>query len=456
MKKSEYAGLLHKYTFKLLSQAVIVLAAVVPCIAQDNMSTRTIAVGARFGNEQKSDLSVTFVIGAFPGPPNDHINPQRFHEIAQAGIDVIVPFWGTMDGVKNPSMLDMAHEAGLKVLAMDKRIGPLTRSADAKYDPSVIREIARDYKDHPALFAYGIRDEPPADLFPRLTDIRRLFETLDPEHPALVNLFPGYATPQQLGTKSYRDYVRKFIDVFDPVVIMYDHYPLKVNRKMNTGWHDDLSLFRRESRAASIPFWIFIQCQGIRGYLRVPNQEEIFWQAATSLAYGARGIWWYRYWTQPPSEESISATEPPVQQPGSMIDRYGNRSPSWNYVCRTNEFLHKAGSALSGWDNANVARIHSGRQKIEGDCPFVLLSDGDFNVVAGTFTRQGNVRLVIANDSYEQPATFHLKATTPLKITNVIISYNAAVPADPNSATPAKWALAPAGCILIELASLPR
>ncbi|MHC4540570.1 MAG: hypothetical protein ACYS74_12440, partial [Planctomycetota bacterium] len=69
-------------------------------------------------------IASEFIIGAFPGPPDGQINLARFREIANAGIDVIVPFWGTMDGVHNPDMLDLAQAAGLRVLAMDKRIGP--------------------------------------------------------------------------------------------------------------------------------------------------------------------------------------------------------------------------------------------------------------------------------------------------------------------------------------------
>ncbi len=126
----------------------------------------------------------------------------------------------------------------------------------------MVESIARDYKAHPALFGYGVRDEPPADLFGRIGEVCRLFRKLDPDHPPLMNLFPGYAKPEQLAMEDYRDYVRKFIEVVDPAVLMYDHYPFKTNRAIDTGWHRDLSLFRRESRRADIPFWIFIQCQG--------------------------------------------------------------------------------------------------------------------------------------------------------------------------------------------------
>jgi hypothetical protein len=393
-------------------------------------------------------ITSEFIIGAFPGPPDGHINLARFREIANAEIDVIVPFWRTMDGVHNPDMLDLAQAAGLRVLAMDRRIGPITLTVDAEYDPAVVESIVADYKAHPALFGYGVRDEPPADLFGRLSEICRLFEKLDPAHPPLMDLFPGYARPQQLGTENYRDYVRKFVEEVDPVVLMYNHYPLKTNRTVDTGWHRDLALFREESRKADIAFWVFAQCQGIRGYLRVPTREEIFWQAATALAYGARGIWWYRYWTAPPENEAQQ--QQPPRHPGSMIDRHGNRSPSYYSVQETNRFLRRAGPALLGWDNANVARIHDGHIQTPGECPAVSLTGDDFDLVAGTFTQGKAIRVVLANDSYEQPAVFHVSASAKLRIQNVVASWSAQLP-DNLNARAAAWSLGPAGCVLVEL-----
>jgi len=399
--------------------------------------------------KQEKAIASEFVIGAFPGPPSDQINLTRYREIAEAGIDVIVPFWSTMDGNNNPNMLDLAHAAGLRVLAMDKRIGPITMTADSKYDPSVVESIARDYKTHPALFGYGVRDEPPAELFGRISEISDLFRKLDPDHPPLIDLFPGYATPKQLETANHCDYVRKFVEQVDPVVLMYNHYPLRVNRKADTGWHRDLAMFREQSRKAGIAFWVFAQCQGIRGYLRVPTREEIFWQAATALAYGARGIWWYRYWTAPPENEAQQ--QQPPRHPGSMIDQHGNRSPSYYNVQETNRFLRQAGPVLLGWDNTHAARIRSGQIQARGERPAVSITGNDFTLVVGTFARGKTTRLVLANDSCENPAAFDLSAAGNLRIQKVIVSWNAKLPADLN--TPATtWSLGPAGCVLIELA----
>jgi hypothetical protein len=412
------------------------------------LSVLSCAIGAEESTQPipATDLAAQFIVGGFPGPPDGEINLARFREMAEANIDVIVPFWGTMDGSSNPQMMDLAHAAGLRVLAMDKRIGPQTMSPDAPFDPAAIRAIVSDYKNHKALFGYGVRDEPPVGMLPRVAEISRLIRRLDAAHPPLIDLFPGYAKPEQLGVPDYREYVHRCIREAEPPVLMYNHYPLKVDRAIDTGWHRDLSIFREESRKAGIPFWLFAQCQGIRGMLRVPTREEIFWQAGTSLAYGTRGVWWYRYWTQPPAEGEDPAI---VRHPGSMIDRNGKRSPSYYHVQAANRFLRKAGSALIGWDNRHVARFKDGKL-LGGECPAVKPAGAGFDLVVGTFVRGAARRLVIANDRCDHRATIQLIVREGLKSGKIIASLEAEAPVDPADAT-AGWTMSPGGCIVLEL-----
>jgi len=134
-----------------------------------------------------------------------------------------------------------------------------------------------------------------------------------------------------------------------------------------------------------------------------------------------------------------------------MIDRHGNRSPSYYNVQETNRFLRQAGPALLGWDNSNVARIHNGKLQAPGECPAVSLSGDRFDLVVGTFTRGESIRLVLANDSYQNPAAFDLSAASDRRIQKVIASWNAKLPDDLNTPTTA-WSLGPSGCVLIELA----
>ena len=134
-----------------------------------------------------------------------------------------------------------------------------------------------------------------------------------------------------------------------------------------------------------------------------------------------------------------------------MIDQHGNLSPSYCSVQETNRFLRQAGPALLGWDNSNVARIHNGQIEAPGECPAVSLSGDHLDLVVGTFAHGKSIRLVLANDSCENPAILRISATSDRRVQKVIASRNAKLPTDPNSPA-ATWSLGPAGCVLIELA----
>ena len=133
------------------------------------------------------------------------------------------------------------------------------------------------------------------------------------------------------------------------------------------------------------------------------------------------------------------------------IDQHGNRSPSYYNVQETNRFLRRAGPALLGWDNSNVARIRNGQIQAPGECPAVSLTGDDFDLVVGTFTQGKSIRMVLANDSCEHPAAFRISAANNRRVQNVITSWNAKLPDNPNTPA-AAWSMGPAGRVLIELA----
>ncbi|MCC6820110.1 MAG: hypothetical protein IT579_05200, partial [Verrucomicrobia subdivision 3 bacterium] len=63
-----------------------------------------------------------FVVVAYPGPPPQAVNDARYREIAEAGIDIIVPANGTFTAAQNLRAMDLAQAAGLRVIPIDTRI----------------------------------------------------------------------------------------------------------------------------------------------------------------------------------------------------------------------------------------------------------------------------------------------------------------------------------------------
>ena len=276
------------------------------------------------GSENKKEASKSaqnspglhekFIIMGYSGPPAGELNLERYQEIADAGIEILVPGNGTFSAEQNLNAMDMAQKVGIGIIPVDMRVLPFALKPDISIDPEMIRTIVYDYKNHPALAGYVIKDEPNADLFPSLAELSALFREKDPNHEPLINLFPSYGSPVQLGFDDYRSYVSSFIKTVHPGLLSYDNYALRVGSTWYDSWYSDLEIVREETKKAQIPFMVFVQSEGIREGLRVPNRSEILWQVNTALAYGARGIGWFCYWT-------------PCARPGIPSRGRGSTSP---------------------------------------------------------------------------------------------------------------------------------
>lgn len=92
-----------------------------------------------------------FVVGAFGGPTLNHYNFEKFKEIADANIDVLVPGNQSVDSPANLKALDLAEKAGIRILTWDKRVCPMTVTTAAPIDYIAIKNMTEDYKNHPAL-----------------------------------------------------------------------------------------------------------------------------------------------------------------------------------------------------------------------------------------------------------------------------------------------------------------
>jgi len=390
-----------------------------------------------------------FIIMAYSGPPPEEVNLERYQEIADSGIDYLVPANGAVNAEQNLQAMELGAQVGVGIIPVDLRLFPFELKPGIEADAVGIKAIVKSYKDHPALAAYVVKDEPNANLFPALKEICDVFRVEDPGHPPLINLFPSYGSPVQLGFADYRAYVASFIEIVEPELLSYDYYPLRNEVTMYDGWFNDLSIAREEAQRAGIPFLVFIQSEGIKGYLRVPNRAEILWQVNTVLAYGAQGIGWFCYWTPAPDQgfhQAEGAAPPLVEKHyNAMIDINGNRTEVYDYVREANLYLKKAGRGLLGWESTDVARYEAGKMIEGGASPIVVPNGNDANIVVGTFRKDGRIRLVISNARCDVPAGFSLKLSGEHKIAGVFSS----IDADP--AGKLEWNLKPGGSIVLDM-----
>jgi hypothetical protein len=193
--------------------------------------------------------------------------------------------------------LDVAQRHGLRAQLTDGLL-----SSAALEDPAQrekLDALITRVRHHPALYDYFITDEPCATNFPALGKLVAYLRERDPMHLAYINLFPTYASNEQLGTKgdtvtAYREHLRQYVDIVKPGLISYDHYQFSVKGD-NEGYFLNLAMIRRAALDAKLPFLNIVQAATWAPSMRVPTDDEVRYLVYTSLAYGAQGISYYVY-----------------------------------------------------------------------------------------------------------------------------------------------------------------
>ena len=195
------------------------------------------------------------------------------------------------------SELDTAHRHGLRALLQAGVIAPA--SLDQPNQREQLDALIARVRSHPALYAYFVTDEPNASTFASWGKLVTHLRERDPAHLAYLNLFPTYATNEQLGNKgdlvtAYREHLRQYVDVVKPALISYDHYQLAVGRD-NDQYFLNLSLIQRAAHEAGLPFLNIVQACTWTPSMRIPSPDELRYLVHTTAAYGAQGISYYVY-----------------------------------------------------------------------------------------------------------------------------------------------------------------
>jgi len=258
-----------------------------------------------------------FVVTYWWSPPPEETTPERYREIATAGFNLVMP--GAVDlpvdkaRAHNLRVLDLCKANGLKAVILDSRV------TDAKpSSPNFGRDldaVVKDFARHPALYGYFVADEPSDRDFPRLAAICEGLRKRDPKHVAYINLVPVVAggmfggPPFRNDPKDYpaeRDaytkHVENYIAQVKPTLVSYDEYDLFVGGGIRGMYFANLELIRRLAGEHRIPFWnIVLVTPHVHphGTYRDPSLDDLRFLMYTTLAYGARGMCYFTYFTPP-------------------------------------------------------------------------------------------------------------------------------------------------------------
>ncbi len=207
--------------------------------------------------------------------------------------------------------LDKAEEYKLKViLFINAQYLPIQKEADAlaATDPqkaqalvkAKIRPFVQAVKDHPALLAYRMNDEPFVEEIGGYRALHQALAELDPAHPGISLMCrDGWNGGNRRGP----DNMKKIVDGVGEDVLYNDLYPIRNPPEDSLKFLDRFAwcLEDDQRQAGGRPLWIMGQTYHYRQELRDPTPAEIRVQAYLSIAHGATGMIYYQYNGEAPS-----------------------------------------------------------------------------------------------------------------------------------------------------------
>lgn len=239
-----------------------------------------------------------FEITYYWGPQGEYIlNEEYIKAIADCGFTSIPLENNTVEN--NKAALKLMEKYGLTCSALwDQRIYNVSYT-DAELTQeevdAVIAEVAADYHEFDNLRGYYIMDEPSANRFNNLSKVISAIRRLDGKHVGMINLFPNYASREQLASDSYEEYISDFITEVAPSYISYDHYHFMNDGTARKGFFDNLEVVRAAALKADLDAMQIILLTQHYDYANL-TPMQLAWEVNMSLAYGMKRISYFTFW----------------------------------------------------------------------------------------------------------------------------------------------------------------
>lgn len=291
--------------------------------------------------EVKQYSGTSIIIEGIPVLAWDGVNVHtidRYYELKECGIDYNFSVFTNVEQIAEA--MDMAMEAGVRMIIY---------CLELYTEPE---KIINRFKDHNALAGYYLVDEPNSDDFPYWSNLARRIQAIDNNHFCHVNLFPNYASSVQLGTSTYQEYVKLFLQEIPVPFLSFDYYPIRINdsgeRFLRDGWYENLEIISDEAHKAGIPFWAFALTTAHWSY-PIPTLADLRLQVYSNLAYGAQGIQYFTYWTP--------TSEWPDYNNGPIDNKTQQKTATWYTVQQMNKEIKALSSVFLGAQVLQVRHI---------------------------------------------------------------------------------------------------
>ncbi len=346
----------------------------------------------------KAQQQKFFPIIAFQGIPENVNEASHFKKLKDAGFNV------------NLNMYSSSQEA-VRALELGQKMNVkmIVSIPEIKSNPEEAVEIL---KNHPSFLGYYIEDEPNTSRFEFLSGIVDRLEKSDNQHFKYINLFPNYATNENLQASSYTDYVEQYLSKVKVNLVSFDHYSI-VNNTVRPGFYENLEIIRSQSKKFNKPFWGFA-CTAIHFEYRQPTLASLKLQQFGNILYGAQGIQYYTYWTV----NNLHWKQNNYSY--AIVDESGNPTPTYDIVGKVNHQIQKLSWIFSGAKSDAV--YHIGSELPTGTTKltfipkhFKFFSSFGKNALIALMSNGKNKFLIVQNKSLNNNLNFEYQLKMPLK-----------------------------------------
>ncbi|MEI6501278.1 MAG: hypothetical protein WCP21_09670 [Armatimonadota bacterium] len=314
-----------------------------------------------------------FAIGFWVDPPLDDRADERYAEIAAANFTLVIGGFGGNTAEKVKRQVALCEKYDLRGVVARAGVPP------------------DQLPDSPAVWGYSLRDEPPTGDFPALRADVDAIRAARPGKLAYINLLPNYANAAQLGAPTYDEHVSRFVKEVATDVLSMDYYPmLTPGADGRDGYCSNLETMRKYSLQENIPFWNFFNCMPYGPHYD-PTEADLRWQIYTSVAYGARGVLYFCYFTP---------VSPEFPKGGAIIRTDGRRTRHYYEAQRINAGLKHLGPVLMQLKSVSVNRVSTKTDPAPAlaGTPLKSLSGQGTDYLLGVFQHQDGRRAVLLNN----------------------------------------------------------
>jgi hypothetical protein len=230
---------------------------------------------------------------------------------------------------KRKQILEIAEKVGLKVLPLENEFHNAIRSTKEPVTEEKITPLVKEYIEsisgYKSLFGYNLCDEPTIAESANAGIATRVFEKLDPHHPAL---------PVHNISGGHRGALLDRQNKIGSLAFVFDNYKQLMSFNNNDPFYASMSYGVDEAYEAAetydVPLWVVISVFLERG---TPERQARSLRARmyVSLAHGAKGILYWPFQTpssRPPSDPDSEYAGLKVFQ--GLLNRDGTPSLAWD------------------------------------------------------------------------------------------------------------------------------